>query len=315
MNKLSLYGSLQKGFEVKQNEREKKEKLNPGGDWRGGNSGCITEEGIIIGYNPQDVVLRHLGIQTATTLDDDLIFEAGFTNEDHFVNLLNLAKVSTKCEEEIPVEWALPNGQTITGRPDIVVGSKTKSDFIPEYGVEMKLISSNGKMMQHSHFGQANPTATHVCQAAHYSWRLGVPWVLAYVSRSHYTSFYWKADKFKFDHRSMRISEKVSKSTGAKTKSVVSVGPFISLYDMTWEDDTLLIDEKPTIITKSGIERFFQYCSDCVRDKVIPEAGGDVDIYGKHVDKNPNVLYNKWSQASTESFDDWVEDCKEISQH
>ena len=298
--KLELYKHFQAGFAKKQQLR-----TSEGGDWRGGNSGCMTEDGTIIGYNPRHTVLRHLGVEKRVTLDDDLIFDAGFRNEDHLTELLGLAGVRYKCEEDIPVAWALPNGQTITGRPDIVVGLDGDS-WVPHYGIEVKLISSNGKMMAHSHFGEANPNAKHVCQGAHYSSKFGIDWVLAYISRAHYTSFYWRPDRFQFEHRSMLVDESNGK--------VIKVGPFMSLYDLTWDGDKLLIDDKPTIITASGIERYYQYCSDCVKNEVIPERGGEVDIFGKKVDKNENVLYDDFNGATEVSFEAWVADCREIAE-
>lgn len=315
--KLILYDMLQRGFEAKQENRKREQEANPGGSWRGGNSGCMTEDGIIIGESPRKAVLRHLGVETPTTLDDDLIFEAGLLNEVHWTELLTWANVPHKQEEEIPIKWALPNGETITGRPDIVIGSSNTDvrGFTPEFGVELKLISSNGKMMRHSHFGQANPIPYMVCQSAHYSSRMKLPWVLAYTSRAHYTAFYWGAAKWKHSqvengvpHRSMIVDDKNGK--------VISVGPFISMYTITWDGDKMLMDGKDTIITASGIERFYQYCSDCVRDRVIPTHGDNIDIWGRKEEKpSHHVLYDDFAEANTESgFDQWLIECKDIAE-
>jgi len=308
-NKIALYQMLQNGFDEKQRQRKLDKAANPGGDWRGGNSGCITSDGLIIGESPRNAVLRHLGVEMPTTLDDDLIFEAGFKNEEHWEELLKFARVPIKMEEEIPIKWSLPNGQTITGRPDIVVGKRSTeippTSFVSDFGIELKLISSNGKMQRHSHFGDANPIAYHVCQAAHYSSQMGIDWVLAYTSRAHFTSFYWGAPKWKFQHRSMIWDSKNGKP--------ISIGPFISMYDLTWDDDTLLLDGHPTLITASGVEKFYQYCSDCVTNKIIPPHGGEVDIWGNKEKKNHHVLYDDFTDANTEAgFDQWVIDCRSI---
>lgn len=295
--KLQLYEMLQRGFEEKQ-ARDKAHRLaNPGGSWRGGNSGCITEDGTIIGSSPRGAVLRHLGIEMPTTLDDDLIFDAGLRNEDHWADLLKLANVPHLQEEECPIKWALPNGETITGRPDILLPDK--------FGIELKLISSNGKMQRHSHFGGANPIAYHVCQAAHYSHQAGIPWVLAYTSRAHYTAFYFGAGRWKYEHRSMLMGD---------NGKVINVKPFISMYDITWDGDNMLMDGKPTIITATGIERFYQYCSDCVRNKVIPEHGGEIDIWGKKEEKGSHhVTYDDFAEAPTNlGFDEWIVNCRDI---
>ena len=300
MNKIKLYEMLQAGFDRKQQEPP-----HVGGDWRGGNSGCITEDGVIVGASPRTAVLRHMGIEIPPTLDDDLIFDAGFRNEDHWMELLKFAGVPVKAESDIPVAWSLPNGQTITGRPDLVV---MNDDDTPRFGIELKLISSNGKMKRHSHFGDANPIAYQVCQAAHYSSKMGVDWVLAYTSRCHFTSFYWRGDGWKFQHRAMMMDDKGTKP--------VSVAPFISMYDIGWDGDTCLVDGKPTIITASGIERFYQYCSDCVRDGIIPPHEDNVDIWGvKEKKESASVLYDDFAEARTDmGFETWIEDCKLIAE-
>jgi len=310
-NKLVLYKMLQKGFAEKQRQRAEHQQANPGGDWRGGNSGCITEEGIIIGESPRNSVLRHMGVEMPTTLDDDLIFEAGFKNEEHWEELLKLAEVPIKMEEEIPIAWSLPNGETITGRPDIVVGARNTDvrpgSFVPEFGIELKLISSNGKMVRHAHFASANPIPYHVCQAAHYSNKMGIDWVLAYTNRAHLAPFFMSAKQFQFEHRAVIYTPDGNK--------VINVKPFISMYDITWDGDTMLMDGKPTLITASGIERFYQYCSDCVADKVIPEHGGDLDIWGNKEKKNHHVMYDDFVEANTNmGFDQWIAECKDIAE-
>jgi hypothetical protein len=312
-NKLHLYAAMQKGFAVKQQKDKEHRAANPGGDFRGGNSGCMTEDGRIIGSSPRTAVLRHLGIEIPTTLDDELIFHAGYSNENQWVDLLELAGVPTKQEEEIPIVWSLPDGSTITGRPDMVV-MKDEDNEQPLYGIELKLISSNGKMVRHAHFGLANPIPYQVCQSAHYSSKMGVDWVLAYTNRAHFTSFYFGASNWQFNreeiepHRSCIVDDKSGK--------VVNVKPFISLYDITWDGDTCLVDGKPTIITASGIERFYQYCSDCVRDKVIPSHGDTLDIWGvKEKKQSPHVMYDDFAEASTNmGFDQWVIECREIAE-
>jgi hypothetical protein len=303
-NKNKLYSMLQAGFDKEQEVRAAEP--NKGGDFRGGNSGCLTSDGVFLGYSPRKTVLRHLGVEKPVTLDLQLIFDAGLTNEDSWARLLTSAGIKFKQEEECPIAWSLPNGQTITGRPDIVIGSEGHLGFDPQFGIELKLISSNGKAVRHSHFGNANPVPEHLCQAAHYSHQMGLDWVLAYTSRAHYTSFYFGAKQWQFDHRCMLLDPK---SPG----KVINLAPFISLYDVTWDGDTALLDGKPTLITASGIERYYQYCSDCVRDGVIPECGGTVDIWGTKEKRNTNVLYDDFASVSVEDgYDNWVAGCRAL---
>ncbi len=297
--KHTLYEIIQRGFRAKQAAR-----TSEGGDWRGGNSGCLTEDGIFLGTSPQKTVLRHLGIEMKTTLDDDLMFEGGFKNEEHWQELLGLGEATFKCEEEIPVVWELPNGQTITGRPDIVVGENLDSEFVPTFGIELKQIAGNGSMMEYAHFAGATPNSEHVCQSAHYSREIGVPWVLAYTSRVWFFTFMFKASRFKFEHRAMRTD-------GEK---VITVSPFISLYDVSWDSDIVMIDDVPTKVSGAGITRYYQYCSDCVANGIIPELGGGIDVFGNTPPKNKIELYNDYVEADTSSFEKWVEDCRCISE-
>jgi len=98
-----------------------------------------------------------------------------------------------------------------------------------------------------------------------------------------------------------------------KSGKVISVSPFISMYDITWDGDKCLLDGKETLVTASGIERYYQYCSDCVRDKVIPPCGGAVDIWGTKEKRNTNELYDDFADADMDNgFDVWVESCRAI---
>ncbi len=88
------------------------------------------------------------------------------------------------------------------------------------------------------------------------------------------------------------------------------------MYTLTWDDDTLLMDGEPTIITASGIERFYQYCSDCVANKIIPTHGDNIDIWGKREAKpSTHILYDEFAEANTDAgFDQWIIECKDIAE-
>ena len=301
MDKFRLYHLLEDGFK----EKQRRQPVDTVPRWRGGNSGCLTDDGVCLGEDPRKAVLRFLGIEKPITLADDLIFHAGFTNEDHWTELLKLAPnhpYVIRCEEECPVQWKLNDTDIVTGRPDLMLFKDDK----PVHGVELKLISSNGKMARHSHFGDANPVPKHWVQAAHYSWQYDVPWTLAYTSRAHYTAFYFGAKKFQLDHPAQRWDDKGQK--------VVSVGPFISMYDLTWEDDTALMDESPTLVTASGIRAFYEYCARCVQTKTVPTIrSGGTDVWGAQEKKNDVLLYDDFKEARTDSWSKWVHDCKLIA--
>ena len=94
------------------------------------------------------------------------------------------------------------------------------------------------------------------------------------------------------------------------------IKPFQSFYDVTYEGDNLLLDGEVTNITKSGITAFYEYCSDCIKNKEIPtKRSGGVDHWGKTTKKNKTLLYDDFKGADTSSgFDAWVADCKRIAE-
>ena len=94
------------------------------------------------------------------------------------------------------------------------------------------------------------------------------------------------------------------------------IKPFQSFYDVTYEGDNLLLDGEVTNITSSGITAFYEYCSQCIKDKEIPRLiSGGVDHLGKRTKKNKTLLYDPFKDADTGSgFDAWVADCMRIAE-
>jgi hypothetical protein len=340
-----FYQQLHKGWS-KLNEQSVASEATKIHRFRGANSGCITQHGQIIGSNPREAVLRWMGIQTPTTMDDDLLFQAGHFNEDGLAAWMGAAGLDFLQEEDCPVSWSIdardtdlgelaglaagrkhrleferiigdnnrgvassihdPNTIRITGRPDFVVLDKSAADGgTPIYGIELKGIFSVGTAMEVAHFAGGIPKAINICQAAHYSWRNDkIPWLLQYVNRGWHNVFMYGPNKFTMPHRAVKRD--------AKTDKPVVMSPFTTIYELTWDEDMLLVDEEPTIITASGIERYFRYLQYCIITKTVPKEHDSIDIFGNAKKKDNSKKYYNFADADHSNWDAWVSDCKQI---
>lgn len=157
------------------------------GDLRVGSGGVVTSRGQILSSCPRQARLRMEGIVLEKPdKDRELMFEAGRTNEDIWAEKLKrvwedkgLGKV--RQEEECPVEWVLPSGRKVTGRPDIVLFDTMDR---PKIGLELKLVSS--VWTARDTLLEGRPKYAHLIQAAHYSAKLGCPFQLWYSCRTDY---------------------------------------------------------------------------------------------------------------------------------
>lgn len=314
-DKFTLYHSLTDGFKQINGVKVKEEEAKKG-IWRGGTVGCMLEDGRIIGEDPRKAVLRYLGIQMPTTFDKNLMFQAGVFNEDAWTELLKANGTVFKTEEEIPMvrKFTTSDGvqYTITGRPDVVVGEMKDGIFVPTLGVELKLTCSFHTAIKIANFADDRPKSGHIVQAAGYSSFFGIPWVLAYTSRVNWPVPYGNptrsnpTGRWSMDHRALKRDD---------NGRVYSMEPFISMYDLTWEGDRLLVDNEPSVITKEGILRWYQYCAECIETKTIPQKrGGGWEYDGTEAKKNDCIVYDDFKDANTlQGWDKWISDCKDIA--
>ena len=299
-----FYNKLKLGYDRLEAESEKQE-ADKLGFFRGGNSGCMLEDGTILGSDPRVAVLRSLGIQKETTMDDALLFQAGHSNEDNLAQWMKESGMEYLQEEECPVKWEVTSGgiqYPVTGRPDF----KVQQDGKDAYGIELKGIFSVGTAMEVGHFLGNTPKIDNVCQAAHYSYKNNkLPWLLVYVNRSWHNVFYFGAGKFPFDHRALKRDDKTGKP--------ITLSPFMTIFDLDWEGDTLTVNGKPTIITASGIDTYYQYLADCVTSQTIPHEHTSINIWGEASKKDNKKKYYDFAEASTDSWGEWIEDCRRIA--
>lgn len=269
------------------------------GTLRGGSCGLVFEDGKVASNCASLVYLRFQGIDISCLSPDratrELMFEAGRTNEDSWFQVLaNSGYQGTiKRESEIPISWELANGVKVTGRPDMVLCSPE-----PELGIELKLVSS----LWTARSVKINlvPKMPHLCQAGHYSWKLGVPFEIWYTSRTDieaspdfhqkdypaYQEYGSDAFTYRFyEHyqdggflkkRAITEEEYQQARSDPATASTVSalVGkylPFVQGFQLAWDADGWLsyspIDAQvsgvwtKTIISQERLQRFYELVS------------------------------------------------------
>lgn len=309
LDKHILYQHLQDGYGVMKTGAEAAE-AGKSFTLRGGSGGCITEEGHVIGNDPRKVLLRYFGVQTPVAFENQLMFDAGLSNEDSWTELLKKNGTTFRCEEEIPMTRIINVGgeeHKITGRPDIVLGNDDIDGFTPTLGIELKLICSVHTLVKVANFGDGKPKSDNVIQSAVYADHFDIPWVLAYTSRVNWAAPYYAKSRWQYDHRALKRDEK---------GNVYNITPFISMYDLRFDEDILLLDDEPTAITRSGILRYYQYLAHCADNKIIPDSRTNRDFMGQPfaAGKNDNVKYYEFSKETLDQgFDEWVASCKVIA--
>lgn len=180
---------------------------------RAGNSGIyIKESGQMVGSCPRATRLRFEGLdlgQFEERGERELMFQAGRANEDQWMLVLKKSWPGIiKQEEEIGIEWETRDGTKVTGRPDIVL---CKKDGTPELGLELKQVSS--LWTARDVLFENRPKFGHLCQAAHYSSILNIPFQLWYTCRS--------------DYATNELSTRLCPKMGEKDSQYVEYNPYI----------------------------------------------------------------------------------------
>ena len=191
---LDIEGLLQDAEETLA-DKHRDEEESKRGDLRGGNSGIMTDDGRIFGNCHRIAYARYLGIEEPkehgerTITQTRKFFQGGIANENTWFELL-LAKWPAECilrESQIPTMWSIQNSKgedvRITGRPDLVLRDPGTMSLMSGY--ELKCVSSAWRAGLI--FKEQLPSSDYLCQAAHYSWQLAIPFTLSFSS---YCSFY-----------------------------------------------------------------------------------------------------------------------------
>lgn len=255
------------GMQVEETEAELKEQEKVG-NLRAGNSAIMTADGEILGKCARKTWLRKLGIKSDThTLDRLLMFSAGFASEEIWHDRLSKGWSGTILrEEEIPVEWTTSNGTKVTGRPDMVLCVDEEGlKPTPKLVLEMKNVSS--LWTARSVLFEEQPKFDHMCQAAHYSWQLGVPAKLCYSLYLDLAVMGWAQRHFP------KPGDKYAEHCEFNEKGdIKKVKPFIQIYDLEIRDGKLNYSVEgsghwiETPITRDGIQRYYEAVSQLSED-------------------------------------------------
>jgi len=242
MHQVNLESVLRKA-EAKEIADHAVEEVKKRGILRGGNSGCLTEGGDVLGSCHRTTLGRYLGVSTPNDEHSVFYFAAGYGNEDRWIDLLTAAwDGKILREEETPIRWTARSlgGREVpvTGRPDVVL---CDNDGQPITGIELKKVCSSYRAVKV--FLAVEPDTKHLIQAAHYSWQLGkLPWILSYTSDSSYDTPYWAIKKYSAERK---------------------IKPGRHHFYCAWQDDTFCFihpetgETVPTRITSAGIQRYY----------------------------------------------------------
>jgi hypothetical protein len=222
---------------------------------------------------------------------------AGESIEERLMPIFEAGWGKVRAEEDIPIKWQLPSGRSVTGRPDFVL---MNDDDTPHTGIELKTIVSSSSMSRVWY--DQKPDIKHLIQAAHYSWKLDAPWILMYVS----CTVYPNSCLFKDVRTAHDIPYR------GKTQ------PFIGNFYLEWRGDELYYNYEggesvKTIITKSGIQQYYELVDECIANKQLYYTPASVYADGSQM-PYLHERYCEYCQAATEASGDF-EHWKDILYH
>lgn len=266
---------------------------NKRGNLRAGSSGILSEAGDIAGTCHRKHYLRSIGIEADPPgADKHIMFELGYANEDQIFLKLEATKAEGEVilrEEEIPIEWCTTNGTKVTGRPDIVICDAEKR---PVLGLELKSVHSLWSARDVIFGESRKPKLDNLIQAAHYMWKLNVPYKIIYTGYSQLgqgmAGNEWITKMF--PKSGERGSEFIEYSTAKKSgkTTIKHVKQFEIVFDLRFdaegrleysEEDTG--EWKYTIIDKAGIGRYFEQVSTMGSAEWLGPRPMAVDVNGK----------------------------------
>lgn len=279
---------------------------------RAGSSGVISDQGEVAGNCVRKAHLRSLGIELDPPTEDKLImFDLGFASEDIVYAKLASALADTGHvilrEEEIPIEWTTSNGTKVTGRPDVVICKA--ADELPEVknpkslleqigatpilGLELKSVHS--LWVAREVLFNKKPKLPNVIQAAHYMWKLDVPYKLVYSGYSQLgqgmAGNEWIVKMFpqpgEPGSQYVEYSIKENKKTGKITNTIKHIKQFEIVYDLMIDNHGRVLykleeEEKwePTLVTIPSIEKYFEYVSEMEAESKLGPRPNTIDVHG-----------------------------------
>jgi hypothetical protein len=229
---------------------QEKEKV---GTLRGGSAGALVGEHVL-GICHRIALARFKGLQSPIEDSTRSVFEAGETNEVNWTEKLTAAwKGKVTGDKDYPLRYEV-RGVPVTGRPDVML---LDVDGQPVLGMELKNVESYKSAA--SLLYEDKPKTDNLIQAAHYSLKFGVPWVLVYTYNGISQPPYWAVKQYQLPK-------------GAEVK------PFKKEFRLFWRDGQLGYvkesgEEVLTIVTAQSIDDFYELVLDVDKHK---------DLYLRH---------------------------------
>ena len=323
-------------------QRDIENESTKAGILRGGNTGIyIKETNQIFGKCARQTFARFKGI-TLEQIDPSrkLMFMAGVGNEDLWIDMLKESYTGViKAEEETPTSWKTAKGTLVTGRPDIVL---CKEDSTPVRGIELKLVCS--VWTARDTLFEDTPKFEHLCQSAHYSWQLDVPFELWYTSRSDYHmnpilerlmpkdspyieyAYYTltPSTRAKSGYSKKRIDKQFLNDIKSTYKGMelngdrvvrdpLKILPFMVGFVLTWAPNGHLVytsvstgNTVETIITKQRIKDFYELVDTMEETQTLPPLVTGIKGNGEKLNYSPE-MYSALAEINqqTSSFSSW----------
>jgi hypothetical protein len=275
-------------------DKGRAEESTKAGTLRGGTIGLAeqTDKGLeVSGTCHRQAMLRFMGIDLKGAEEEstrDLMFAAGRTNEDSWLEVLSAAWPGKILrEEEVPVKWTTAKGTPVSGRPDIVLADL---DGKLLRGLELKLVSS---LWTARTVLQGSPKTNHLIQASHYMWKLGeqsgyeIPFELWYTSRVDWHVMGWAQKHFpKHGEANAEYCEySLNKDGQHEIKKVL---PFTKGFQLRFLPNGQLqfrdtggkkwVD---TIVSRARIQKYYEVIEESVQSKTLGPRPINIDYEGQ----------------------------------
>ena len=319
-SEMSAKALYQRGREIEIDAHAKQE-VTKQGTLRGGSSGCITDHGEVYGTCHRIALARYKGIQAKIEDLSYTWFDAGYANEDAWMQKLEKtvkdmgSEYSLKAEEECPITWETDAGVKVTGRPDIMI---FKNDQ-PVLGLELKVVCAVNSAV--SVYCEDKPKINNLLQAAHYSMIHGCPFNLVYSFRNRSRVPGWAErfkDKLRLSYEKTFTSSKTGKSF---TKREYSIEPFTKEFRVGFEDDRVYYikengDRVDTPLTGSGIKEYYNTIVSMETNKELHVRLTDRSLDGKQLPYNP-CNYCPFEDACDRfenDYDSWMDKARAIAE-
>lgn len=276
---ISLTSLYEKAVATEQAEHQVEESTKVG-NLRGGNSGLLLEDGQVAGSCHRRAYIRMLGLEVDPPPANRLImFDAGKFNEDYWFAKLGKSWTGTVLREsEVPTCWTTTNGKKVTGRPDLVLVDPAGVRVL---GLELKMVASIWTARDVRFQGQ--PKLSHLTQAAHYMWQLGIPYRLIYTSYVDFAMVDWARKLFPLRDHPLAVHLEYNEKGDAK-----KVLPFHSIYSLRFDSSGKLqyCEEgtgrwETTIVDIQGIQGYYDYISSIEETKNLGPRVSTLDLSGK----------------------------------